>query len=80
VVEEVVQHARLQVDGRMYLCLHSLKLIHHALDPSDSPHRVFCLVHPVTDVPLEGVVLVGKLNKGRGFSSLACLRGTLRIV
>jgi putative transposon-encoded protein len=43
----------------MYLRLHVLKLVHPALDPSDPLHHVFCLVHPVTDIPLEGVVPVG---------------------
>jgi hypothetical protein len=80
VVEDAVQHASLGVNGRVYLHLHMLELVHPALNPSNPLHRVFCLVHPITDIPLEGVVLVGELGKGRGFGSVAWPRGTVRIV
>jgi hypothetical protein len=75
-----MQHANLQVDGRVYICLHVLELIHPSLDPSDPLHRTFCLVHPVTDIPLEGVVLVGELGRGGGSDSMAWPRGTVRTV
>jgi hypothetical protein len=80
VVEEVVQYAGLRVDGHVYLCLHALKLIHLALDPSNPLHRMFCLAHPVTNIPLEGVLQVEELGRGGGSDSLAWPRGTVRIV
>jgi hypothetical protein len=80
VVEEVVQHVILRVDGRVYLHQNTLELIHPTLNPSDPLYRVFCLVHPVTDIPLEGVVPVGELGRGRGSDSVAWPRGTVRTV
>jgi hypothetical protein len=52
-----------------------LELVHPTLDPL---HRTFYLVHLVTNIPLEGVVLVGELGRGGGFGSVACLRGIVR--
>jgi hypothetical protein len=80
VVEEVVQHVGLRVDGCVYLHQHALKLINPALDLSDPLHRVFFLVHPVTDIPLKGVVPVGELGRGGGSSSVAWPKDTVRIV
>jgi hypothetical protein len=75
-----MQHTGLQVDGCVYLRLHVLKLNHPALDPSDPLHYAFYLVHPITDIPLKGVVLVGELGRGGGSCSMAWPRGTVRLV
>jgi hypothetical protein len=64
----------------MYLRLHALELIHPTLDPSNPLHSAFCLVHPVTDIPLEGVVPVGELGRGGCSGSVSWPRGTVRIV
>jgi hypothetical protein len=64
----------------MYFRLHTLELIHLALDLFDPLNRVFRLVHLVTDMPLEGVGPLGELNRGGGSSSVAWPRGTVRIV
>jgi hypothetical protein len=80
VVEEVVQHADVRFDGRVYLHLHTLELFHPTLDLFDPLHNAFCLAHPVTNISLEGVVPVGELGKGRGSNSVAWPRGTMRIV
>jgi hypothetical protein len=71
VVEEVVQHVGLRVNGRVYLCLHALELVHPTFDPSVPLHRAFCLVHQVTDIPLEGVVPVRELDRDGGSGSVA---------
>jgi hypothetical protein len=57
-----------------------LELMHPALDPSDPLHHKFHWVHPVTDIPLEGVVPVEELSRGGGFGSVAWPRGTMGIV
>jgi hypothetical protein len=75
-----MQHANMLVNGRVYLCLHTLKLIHPALDRSDPLHRTFYLVHPLTDIPLEGVLPLRELGRGEGSGSMAWSRGTVRIV
>jgi hypothetical protein len=66
--------------GCMYLRLHVLELVHLVLDPSNPLHRTFCLVHPVTNIPLERVVRVGELGRGGGSGSVAWTWGTVRIV
>jgi hypothetical protein len=60
--------------------MHVLELIHHALNPFDPLHRAFCLAHHITDIPIVGVVPVGELDRGRGFSFVAWPRGIVRIV
>jgi hypothetical protein len=49
-------------------------------DPSNPLHLAFCLVHPVIDIPLKGVVPLGELGRGRGYGSVAWPRATMRIV
>jgi hypothetical protein len=64
----------------MYLRWHVVELVQAAPDPFDLLHHMFCLVHPITDIPLEGVVLVRELGRGGGSGSLDWPRCTVRIV
>jgi hypothetical protein len=57
----------------MYLRLQALELIHPALDLYDPLHHAFFLVHPVTNIPLDGIVPVGELGIGRGSDSVVWL-------
>jgi hypothetical protein len=52
VIEEVMHHAGLRVDGGLHLHLHTCKVIHPMLESSDPFHRVLSLVNPITDILL----------------------------
>jgi hypothetical protein len=78
VIEEVVHHAGLWVDGSLHLRLHVCKVIHPSLESSDPFHRVLSLVNAVTDVPLQRSIPVKVPGKGRGSRSEARLGVTVR--
>jgi hypothetical protein len=80
VTEEVMHHASLRVDGSLHLRLHMCKVIHPLLESSDPFHHALSLVNPITDVPLQRSVPVRVPGGGRGSSSKARLRGTVRVV
>jgi hypothetical protein len=80
VTEEVMHHAGLRVDGSLHLRLHMCKVIHPSLESSDPFHHALSLVNPITDVPLQRSVPVRVPGRGRGSSSKARLRGTVRVV
>jgi hypothetical protein len=80
VTEEVMHHASLRVDGSLHLRLHMCKVIHPLLESSDPFHHALSLVNPITDVPLQRSVPVRVPGRGRGSSSKARLRGTVRVV
>jgi hypothetical protein len=50
----------------MHLHLHVLELIQPVLNSSNPLHRTMCLIHPIVDIPLKGVVPVGEHSSGRG--------------
>jgi hypothetical protein len=56
------------------------KFIHLMLKSSDPFHRALRLVNPITDVPLQSGVPVRVPSRGRGCSSEARLRVTMRVV
>jgi hypothetical protein len=78
VTEEVMHHASLRVDGSLHLHLHVCKVIHPLLELSDPLHRALSLVNHITDVPLQGSVLVRVPGRGGGSGSEARLRVTMR--
>jgi hypothetical protein len=64
----------------VHLRLHVHKLIQLVLDSSNPLHRTLCLVHPIADIPLKGVVPVGELSSGGGPYSMAGPRNIMRMV
>jgi hypothetical protein len=78
VIEEVVHHASLQVNGNLHLCLHVCKVIHPSLESSDPFHCTLSLVNPITDVPLQRSIPVSVPGRGRGSGSKARLGATVR--
>jgi hypothetical protein len=78
VIEEVMHHAALQVDGSLHLHLHVCKVIHMSLESSDPLHRALRLVNPIIDVPLQGRVPVRVPRRGKCFGSEARLGVTVR--
>jgi hypothetical protein len=64
----------------VHLLPHVLELIQPMLNSSNPPHRMLHLVHPIADIPLKGVVLVGELSSGRGPYSMAGRRNMVRMV
>jgi hypothetical protein len=78
VIEEVMHHASLRVDGSFHLRLHVCKVIHPLLKSSDPFHHALSLVNPMTDVLLQRSVPVMVPGRGRGSSSEAGLGVTVR--
>jgi hypothetical protein len=78
VTEEVVHHAGLWVNSGLHLHWHVCKVIRLSLKSSDPFHRALSLINPITDVPLQRRVPVRVPGRGRGFSSEARLRVTMR--
>jgi hypothetical protein len=66
VIEEVMHHAGLRVDGSLHLRLHICKVIHLSLELSDPFHRVLSLVNPIIDIPLQRSIPVRVPNRGGG--------------
>jgi hypothetical protein len=54
VIEEVVHHAGLLVDGGLHRQLHMCKVIHLSLESSNPFHRMLGLVNPITDIRFKG--------------------------
>jgi hypothetical protein len=73
-----LNHAGLRVDGSLHLCLHVCKAIHLSLESSDPFHHVLSLVNPITDKLLQRSVPVKVPGRGRGSSTDARLRVTMR--
>jgi hypothetical protein len=78
VIEEIVHHAGLWINGGLHLCLHMCKVIHPLLESSDPFHRVLSLVNPITDALLQRSIPVRIPSRGRGSDSEARLEVTLR--
>jgi hypothetical protein len=78
VIEEVIHHAGLWVDGGLHLHLHMSKVIHQSLESFDPFHHVLSLVNPITDVPLQRSVPVRVPGRAGGFVSKARLGVTVR--
>jgi hypothetical protein len=64
----------------VHLRLHVLKLIQPVLDSSNPVHCMQCLVHPIADIPLKGVVPVGELSSGGGPYSMTRPENIVRMV
>jgi hypothetical protein len=80
VMEEVMHHAGMWVDGDLHLHLHVCVVINLSLEPSDPFHRVFSLANPITDIPLQRSVPVRVPGRGGGSSLEARLGITVRMV
>jgi hypothetical protein len=78
VIEEVMHHVGLRVNGSLHLCLHVCNVIHLSLNSSDPFHRALSLVNPIIDVLLQRNILVRVTGRGGGSSSEARLRVTMR--
>jgi hypothetical protein len=78
VIEEVVHHASLWVDGGFHLRLHVCKVIHSSLESFDPFYRTLSLVNLITDVPLQRSIPVRVPGRGGGSGSEARLGVTLR--
>jgi hypothetical protein len=57
-----------------------MKFPHHAIESSNSLHHPLCLVSPITNIPLKGVIPVGVLCRGRDSCSMAEPGRTMRVV
>jgi hypothetical protein len=77
-IEEVMHHAGLGIDGGLHLHLHMCKVIHPSLKSSDPFHHVLRLVCPITDVPFQRKVPVGVPRRGGGPGSKARPRVIMR--
>jgi hypothetical protein len=71
VIEEVMHHTALCVDGGLHLRLHMCKVIHLLLESSDPFYRALILVNPITDIPLQMSIPVRLPGRGRGSGSEA---------
>jgi hypothetical protein len=78
VTKEVMHHAGLRVDDGLHLRLHVCKIIHPSLESSNPFHHALSLVSLITGVSLQRSVPVGVPGRGRGSSSEARLRVTVR--
>jgi hypothetical protein len=78
VIEEVVHHAGMWVNGGLHLHLCVCKVIHLMLDSSDPFHCALSLVNPITDIPLQRSIPVRVPGRGGGSGSEARLRVTVR--
>jgi hypothetical protein len=78
VIEEVVHHASLRVDGSLHHHLHVCNVIHSSLELSDPFHCTLSLVNPITDVSLQRSVPVRVPGRGGGSGSEARLGITVR--
>jgi hypothetical protein len=78
VIEEVMHHVGLCVDGGLHLRLHMCKVIHPMFKSFNPFHYVLSLVNPITDVLLQRGVLVRVPGRGRGSGSEARLVVTVR--
>jgi hypothetical protein len=77
VIEEVMHHAGLWVDGGLHLYLHVCKVIHPSFESSDPFHCTFSLVNSITDVPLQRSVPVRVPGSGGGSGSEVRLEVTM---
>jgi hypothetical protein len=53
---------------------------HRVLESSNSLHCLLCLVSPITNIPLKGVIPVGVPRKSEGSFSIAELGRTMSVV
>jgi hypothetical protein len=74
VTEETADHIGLRVNGGPKLPPHQV------LESSNSLHHPLCLVCPITNIPLKGLISVGVPCRGRGSCSTAEPRRTVRVV
>jgi hypothetical protein len=73
VTEETVDHISLWIDG-------GTKLHHWVIETSNSLHHPLCLVYPITEIPLKGVIPVRVPWRGGGPFSTAEPRMTVWVV
>jgi hypothetical protein len=73
VIEEIVDHISLSVDG-------GTKLPYRVLESFNPLHHLLYLVRPITNIPLKGVIPIGVPCWGGGPCSTAEPRRTVRLV